>query len=38
MLDGVLLSLGVETQQLSWKLGFRRTQYDFSDLNDLLNS
>ena len=38
MLDGFLLSSSVETQQLSWKLGFRRIQHDFSDLNDLLNS
>ena len=34
MLDGFLFSSSVETQQL----GFRRIEYDFSDLNGVLNS
>ena len=38
MLDGFLFSSSVQTQQLILKMGFRRIEHDFSDLNDLLNS
>ena len=38
MRDGFSFSSSEETQQLILKLGFRRIEHDFSDLNDLLNS